>query len=177
VRADADLHAVGGEHVERALGDRDLAERRRMHGVGHHEVARGEPAQVEHERPVLGGGALDGRVRLLYAGARARAAEVERDHAGEHAVAALAQERERRAQVALVRRRVPVERAHVETPFHRQLVPSRTDARPHAHGDRNLERRSLHALRRAARRRSPGHAAAPGRAPPHGHHRRRLRRR
>ena len=41
----------------------------------------------------------------------------------------------------------------------------------------HLERRALHALRRAARRRAARRAAAPGRADRHGHHRRRLRRR
>ena len=60
---------------------------------------------------------------------------------------------------AAVRDRV-AEREHAETLIHRQLVPSRTDARPHAHGDRHLERRPLHALRRAARRRAPRRAAA-----------------
>ena len=51
-RPHAHVHPVRREHVERALGDPHLPERGRVHVVGHHEVARAEVAQVEHERAV-----------------------------------------------------------------------------------------------------------------------------
>ena len=72
----AHVHPVGGEHVERALGDRELPERRRVDVVGHHEVAGAEVAQVEHERAVARAPRRDDRVRrprrARRAGARGR---------------------------------------------------------------------------------------------------------
>jgi hypothetical protein len=98
---------VGAQEVERALGDRDLPEGRRMHVVGHHQVAGSEVAQVEHQRLRRGGRRLDGGVRLDDRGSGARAAEVERDGGGEDPLAALGEEGERRAVVALEGGAVP----------------------------------------------------------------------
>ena len=94
-RAHAHVHAVRRQHLERALGDPHLPERGRVHVVGHHEVARAEAAQVEHERAV--DGRLDRPRWPPRPRARARAAEVERDRDHEHAVAARGQRVERDA--------------------------------------------------------------------------------
>ena len=82
------LQAVRGQHLERTLGDPHLPERGRVHVVGHHEVARAEGPQVEHER-ALGG--LDDGVGLLDGAPGARAPEVERDRHHEYALAARGQ--------------------------------------------------------------------------------------
>jgi len=83
-----------------------------MHLVGHHEVARAEAAQVEQQRAMPRRRRRDRRVRLLDAG-RPRPPEVERYQHGQHAVAALAEERQHRLEVRRERRRIPVRAAHV----------------------------------------------------------------
>ena len=70
--------------------------------------------------------------------------------------------------------------ARTTTCTSRRAPPERSYTRgrggPRTRRRRHLERRALHALRRAARRRAPRRAAAPGRRHRHRHHRRRLRR-
>ena len=61
----ADLQPVALEHGQRPLGDRDLAERGRVHVVGHHLVAAAEVAQVEDAaRPRSPARCRDRRVQL-----------------------------------------------------------------------------------------------------------------
>ena len=71
----ADLHAHAGaaNDRQRPLGDRDLAERRRVDVVDHHLVACAEVARSSDQRAVGGRDALDHRVELVHlAAARGR---------------------------------------------------------------------------------------------------------
>ena len=91
-RPHAHRHAVAREHVQRPLGDRDLAERGRVHAVGHHAVAGAEVAEVDDQRPRRLRRGRSGVQLADLVGRRGRVAEAERRGQHEHAVAARAQE-------------------------------------------------------------------------------------
>ena len=59
-----DVSTVALEHVERSLSYRDLAERRGMDVVVHHEVSRTELPQLHHQRPGLASARAHGLVEL-----------------------------------------------------------------------------------------------------------------
>ena len=69
----AGREAMGGQQRQRPLGDRDLAERRRVDAVGHHLVARSEVAQVEHRSARGLGSAHDRLVERANLGLARRA--------------------------------------------------------------------------------------------------------
>jgi hypothetical protein len=94
------VEPVRGEAVERALGDRHLAEGGRVDAVDHDLVAGAEVAQVEDERSVLARRGLDAAVRVLDPGSRgAGTAEVVRDGGDQQAVATSRERRQRGLEV------------------------------------------------------------------------------
>jgi len=154
-RAHSHLHARRREDAERALGDGDLAERGRVHVVGHDQVAGAEVREVQDQ---VGRGP-DHRVRLAHARRVARAAEVERDGDGQHAVAVLADRAQRLAVAGRERIAVPVRAADV---VDADVQAAEVVARVRTGGGR-APRRQL-ALRHVAQHRAVLGVAAVGQA-------------
>ncbi len=84
-----------------------------MDVVGHHELARPEITQVEHERAELACGVLDRCVELVNPGSRAGPAEIERRRQRQCALTAVDQELERDRVIARERPDVEARTAHV----------------------------------------------------------------
>ena len=107
------LKTVLGEHGQRALRDRHLAERRRVHVIRHQHPPPAQATQVEDERPLRRGAALDGGICDEHLLAGPGPPEVEWQQEGQRPVAAAREEAERAIEIVLERPGSPVDRTHV----------------------------------------------------------------
>ncbi len=165
--ADRHRQAVALQQIQRALGDRDLAQRGWVDVVCHHEPAPAQRSQVEDQRPELGGDALDRAVELTHPVTRAGAPEVERRGDRQHPITTRAQEAHGFSETALEARGVPAGRAYVVDPdVEAPDLVAGASAGCAALEDGNLRMHhaiDVRAVRRIARERQPAPARHPQR--------------